>query len=379
MKKIKIKKPKITKKGVFDFLETLVILVIFAFLGIWFAYGKRAGDSEKFVTQYFEYLLTGNYEKMYEMTDIVESKFIDYDSYSKMMESHLIKGGIDKYDIELLEKETDSRTYEIKYVKKDETEGTITVKLDRQAEKKYLIFNSWKVNIEDEIVDKYVLGVPVDMNVTLDGKDIEEYVDTESIDGSTRYYELLRIFTGSHNVKISGKNIDALNENIIISHEDTEKVFQLDDFGLNPQVACEIEEYSEYVLGQMFAHALEGVEYSGVEPLFAKSEKARATILKVYEKMVNWTTGEDGAQIETFEIKKMKDSIYSYNYPDEVVVKVVYSYQYSAKAPRTMLTANQDLLEGKGKEEAYLTFNKNKNGEWKIVRVKINLPDYLKQ
>ena len=62
-----------------------------------------------------------------------------------------------------------------------------------------------------------------------------------------------------------------------------------------------------------------------------------------------------------------------------MVVKVVYSYQYSAKAPRTMLTANQDLLEGKGKEEAYLTFNKNKNGEWKIVRVKINLPDYLKQ
>lgn len=170
MKKIKIKKPKITKKGVFDFLETLVILVIFAFLGIWFAYGKRAGDSEKFVTQYFEYLLTGNYEKMYEMTDIVESKFIDYDSYSKMMESHLIKGGIDKYDIELLEKETDSRTYEIKYVKKDETEGTITVKLDRQAEKKYLIFDSWKVNIEDEIVDKYVLGVPVDMNVTQIGR-----------------------------------------------------------------------------------------------------------------------------------------------------------------------------------------------------------------
>ena len=41
MKKIKIKKPKITKKGVFDFLETLVILVIFAFLGIWFAYGKE--------------------------------------------------------------------------------------------------------------------------------------------------------------------------------------------------------------------------------------------------------------------------------------------------------------------------------------------------
>lgn len=379
MKKIKIKKPKITKKGVFDFLETLVILVIFAFLGIWFAYGKRAGDSEKFVTQYFEYLLTGNYEKMYEMTDIVESKFIDYDSYSKMMESHLIKGGIDKYDIELLEKETDSRIYEIKYVKKDETEGTITVKLDRQAEKKYLIFDSWKVNIEDEIVDKYVLGVPVDMNVTLDGKDIEEYVDTESIDGSTRYYELLRIFTGSHNVKISGKNIDTLNENIIISRHDKDRIFRVDDFEISPQVAEDIEEYSEYVLGQMFAHALEGADYCTIEPLFAKSEKRRAAILKVYEKMVNWTTGEDGAQIETFEIKKMTDSIVDYDYPNEVVVKVVYSYEYTAKAPRTMLTANQDLLEGKGKEAAHFRFKKNDKGEWKIIRVKINLPDYLKQ
>lgn len=378
MKKIKFKKQKITKKGIIESFETLLILALFAFFGIWFAVGQRAGDPKRFVIQYFEYLLTGNYEQMYNMTDIVESKFIDYESYSKMMEGHLIKGGIDKYDIELVSKKSGTYVYEIKYVKKDETEGKIRVTLLKQAEKKYFVFDSWKVNIDDEIVDKYILGVPVNMSVSLDGKDIEEYFDAESIDGSTRYYELLRIFSGSHNVRISGKNIDTYNENIIISDDDKDRIFRTENFSINPQAAQEIKEYSEYVFGQMLEHALEGTDYSSVEPLFANSERRRSAILKVYEKMVNWSTGADGARIETFDVKKMKDEIETYDYPNEAVVKITYNYAYTAIAPRTMLTANQDRLEGKGKQTAYFRFKRNDRGEWKIVRVKINLPNYLK-
>lgn len=372
----KLKKIRITKRFFIEAFQTIAILALFALLGVWYAFGSRAGSSERYVMKYFEYFLMGNYEKMYDMVDVTESLFVNEDSFEAMMDTQAIMGGINEYDVELVSKKDGVLEYEIKYTKKDETKGVFNVVLEKQPQKTYLLFNTWKVNVDSSIIDSYTVGIPSDMVGTIDGMPIDSFYDNTSLDGEMKYYVFLRLFEGEHTFTISGENIDTYNETVYLESDDKEKDFVLEDFSMPPNEKEEITEYSKYIINQMYEHALQGSDFTEIEELFANSEQRRSAIRYLYDDMVEWSVGDNGAKLETFEINKMSAKIHEYNYPDEAAVKVTYNYSYTALDERTMLTANQAVLSGKGKANAYVYYKRNERGKWRAIRVVMKLPNY---
>lgn len=378
MKKMKFRKIKIkiTKRFFIESVQTVLILAIFAGLGIWYAYGSRSGDSERIALQYFEYFLTGNYGKMYDMTEVTESGFVNEDYYAKMLEAQAIMGGISDYEVQKTGSTKKTREYVIEYTKKDGMKGKFEIVLEKQPERTYLLFHTWKVKIDKLILESYTVGIPSDMTGSIDGIPLEDYYDNTSLDGEMKYYVLPRILSGDHTFTIAGKNIATYNETAYIEPGETEKEFTLDSFSMVASEEKEVLDYAKYVVNQMYEHALQGGDFSSVEELFVNSEKHRAAIGYLYDSMVDWTVGENGARLLNFSIDKISSSIQKYTYPSEAVVKVNYKYSYTALEERTMLTANQAQVEGSGKAAVKVYFKKNSKDKWRIVRVVMKLPDY---
>lgn len=381
MKKIfeRIKKFRITKRDVRDFLESIAILAIFAGLGIWYAVGSRASAPERFVLQYFEYLLTGNYHEMYNMVDVTESTFVNEKYFQIMMGEKAIKGGISKYDIVENDSDGDMKSYSVNYVKKDGTEESLDVVLERQPQRNYLLFSTWKVNIDSEIIDKYTVGMPSAVSGRIDGISLDEYYDNTSLDGSMKYYVLYRIMGGDHIFAMSAEDMDTYNETVSIDPDDREKSFEPDSIKMVPSQESEVLKYSIYVVNQMYEHALSAADFADIQNLFADNEKYLAAIGHLYDNMVDWSVGENGAKLDTFNIDKITSKLKKFTYPDEVSVQVSYKYSYTALDERTMITANQSVLSGDGKASAMIYFKKNKAGEWKVIRVVMKLPNYTEQ
>lgn len=376
MKKLKFKKFKISKRMLLDMVQNILVLALFAFLGIWYAYGSRAGSGERYAMKYFEYFLTGNYEKMYEMADVTESIFVDKAQYINAYESNAIMGGIKGYDISEPKKENGLYVYTIKYTKRDDTEKEFVVTLEKQPERTYLLFNTWKVNIDNLIVDKYTIGIPSDMEGKIDGIDLKDYYDNTSLDGGMKYYSLYRMLSGEHSITITGENIDTYNTTVYVEPNESEIEFALESFSMVPSQEDEVLDYSKYVINQMYEHALQGAPFTDIEDLFATSERRRSALGYLYDSIVDWSVGEDGAKLQTFSIDKISSTIKKYTYAEEVAVKVSYKYSFEALAERTMITANQDVLTGKGKAEAVVYFRRDSKKRWKIIRIEMELPNY---
>lgn len=375
----KIKNVRITKRFVIEAAQTIAILAVFAILGVWYAYGSRAGSSERFVIQYFEYFLTGNYEKMYDMVDVTESPFIDEKYFEQMMDADAIIGGIKDYDIIKKSSHDGMLDYTIEYTKKDGTDGSLDITLEKQPERTYLLFSTWKVNVDSQVIDKFTVGVPSEMTGSIDGVAIDEYYDNTSLDGKMKYYVLLRMFSGEHTFTIAGDNIDTYNQTVYLESGDTEKEFTLDSFSMPPAEEDEVLDYAKYVVNQMYEHALQGADFSDIQDLFADSEKRRAAIEYLYDSMAQWSVGDNGAKLETFSIDKISAKVNSFTYPNEAQIKVTYNYSYTALDERTMLTANQSELNGSGKATAKIYFKRNSKGKWKVIRVVMKFPNYTEQ
>lgn len=376
MKKFSIKRIRPTKRFFIETIQTIFILALFAGLGIWYAYGSRAGDAERVALQYFEYFLTGNYEKMYDMVDVVESGFVNEKYYTDMMDAQAIMGGISDYEIRGMKSSGELREYAIDYVRKDGEKGTFSIVLEKQPEKTYLLFPTWKVNINNLILERYTVGIPADLNGTIDGIPLDEYYDNTSLDGKIKYYVLLHMLSGEHTLTIAGENIATYNETVFIEPADNEREFSMDEFSMVASEEKEVLDYAKYVIQQMYEHALEGEDFSAIQDMFANSEKQRAAIGYLYDSMVDWTVGEDGARLQTFAIDKISSSINKYDYPSNVTVRVKYDYSYTALEERTMLTANQTQVEGNGQAKATIYFRRDSKNKWKIIRVVMKLPDY---
>ena len=372
----KFKKIRISKRFVIDAIQNIVILAVFAGLGIWYAYGSRAGSSERFAMKYFEYFLTGNYEKMYEMSDVTESIFVDKDQYINVYECNAIMGGIKEYDISKPKKENGLYVYTISYTKRDDTKGEFIINLEKQPERTYLLFNTWKVNVDNLIIDKYTIGIPSDMEGKIDGIDLADYYDNTSLDGGMKYYVLYRMLSGEHSFTITGENIDTYNTTVYVEPDDTEMEFALESFSMVPSEEDEVLDYSKYVINQIYEHALQDAPFTDIEELFATSERRRSAIGYLYDSIVEWSVGEDGAKLETFSIDRISSTVQKYTYAKEVAVKVSYKYSYEALAGRTMVTANQDVLTGEGKAEAVVYFRRDSKKKWKIIRIEMELPNY---
>lgn len=360
--------------------KIICLLAVCAGIGIFWAVGSRAGSPERFAEQYFSYYVTNNYEEMYKMIDCEESDFINLDNFIIKCEGEMVYGSITGYEISKPVKQGKNVTFVVTYyVGAEKTPNTYTITLHEQKKKTHLFFSTWKVSVNRFLISDYEIYVPVGTAVNLDGIDIAKYKDSTTEDGTLDKYVIDKIFSGDHTVSV---NLDATGEITKTQYvtEDTDSItITTNDFAMKPDVQQKLYEYSAFVIKSMYEYSMDKRKnFEDIQILYAETDEAKASAKATFDAISAAISQPDGASLRELDIKTLSPSIESFTYPDKVVVRVDYDYEYKAVTGTSVLSGITEEYTGAGNATSFVHLNLI-NGAWKIVKVDMSCVDYSKK
>lgn len=356
------------------------ILAICALLGIFLAVGNRKSSPYRYAEEYFSYFISNNYEKMYKMTDTRESDFINLENFKTKCAGERVYGSITGYKLSKPVKHGKYITYVATYYVGPEKEArTYTITLHKQKKNNMLFFDRWKVSVDRFLIRNYKVQVPVGTNVIMDGIDIKKYMKQTSSDGTTDIYIIKELFSGDHTVCV---NLDATGEitktQYVIKDNDSVSI-TTNDFAMKPDVQKNLFEYSTFVVKAMYEYAMDSTKnFEDISLLYASDDKIQKSAKNTFELISKEIDQPNGASLRQLNIQKLSPSIQSFTYPDKVVVRVDYSYDFTAIPGTSTLSGVVNEYTGSGNATSFVHLDLI-DGAWKIVNVEISCVDYSNQ
>lgn len=239
---------KVNAALIVSILEIVILgLLIFGFfkLGAWIFGPENA--AKDFMQAYAD----DDWETLYAMIDMPESDFLEGSSLKKIMEEQ-ISSDFEDYDTSLASSRGNSASVKVKYGDEGSLKNKATLNLEKQGDKRFVFFDTWKVTLEDAIINNPVIYVPTGMDAYFDGILIsrdylqEGYVPQSEYYGNSYEYDayvLPEIYAGEHTaaavmgeytvasskVRLDEENKEILVNNIILP-EDLQKKITEDGF-----------------------------------------------------------------------------------------------------------------------------------------------------
>ncbi len=361
-----------------EMIKIALILAVCGFIGIFIAVGERAGSSYRFAEKYFTYYITNNYQEMYKMIDGENSDFISYGNFESMCSGEKVYGSMKDFSIGSATKNGDSVTYVVSYyMEGDSTQHSYTITLNKQKEKKYLFFDTWKVSVKRFLVKDFQIKTPAGMKASLDGKDLSRYSDGTSEDGTQDYYSIPVLFTGDHTLTVSSDQVGNISKAVYVRKEDKSMELTTSDFKMNAGEQADIESYSGLLLMNMYTYAMDGVTTfeDKVSKLFAPDEQSQEAGRYAFDQLRAAITKEDGSSLRTLDIGTITPYLKTFEYPGKAVIQVDYSYSFTANGGTTILNGIINYYSGDGWASARYTFSLI-DGAWKVTGIEMPCINY---
>lgn len=372
-----------SKKKIKSFLieaaKVLIVLACCAGLGIFIAVGQRASSPEKYAEEYFSFYVTNNYEEMYKRLQCEESEFINYETFENKCIGEKIYGSITGYNISKGVKQGKKITYVATYyLGSDKTPHTYTITLNRQKKNVYLFFPTWKVSLEREMIHGYNINVPVNTTVKLDGKDISKYKKGTNEEKTTDSYKIDKVFSGDHTISVSLDATGEITKTQYVSDDNETIEVTTNDFAIKPDVQQKMFEYSTFIVKTIYEYTMDkNKNAENIAIFYANTPEAQESARATYSAFSNAITKPNGATLKIINIKTLSPAIQNFSYPDRVVVKVDFDYEFAALTGTTAIDGITQEYYGGGNDTAFVHLGFIDDA-WKIIKVDMNCIDYGK-
>lgn len=376
-KKAKVKRK--IKYFVIDLLKFCGILLVCAIVGIWLAIGTRAGSSLRFAQRYFKYFASNNYSEMYKMVDCKEDDFINEDSFTYKYESNKIYGGIKKYKFQKPVEKDGKIIYTVKFTTGRKKKGSIKIALKKQNKKVYGMFNTWKVNVDDEIASDSSLAITSTVGGYIDHISLDSCKKTSSKDGSMNFYFIDRMFKGDHTVTLNHENLTSYTFTESFDKSGVQAVIDASKLELPETDKKEMYDYSKFVLGSMYGYAMDGkTQFDDFAYMFNNDDNTKQLAKACFDNLRAATVKDDGGLLQQLNINNVSVALASYTYPDDALVDVAYTYSYVARTGRTSISGITSDYDGMGTAMAMIRY-KRIDGTWKVIDISMPCADYSKK
>lgn len=392
-------------------ITSLFLLAVAGGIGIFVAVGQVKGGPKVFAEEYFEYYMNDNWYNMYQKTEITESKFINFTTFSKMMSQNAIGGDVTDYEVIVDDKNDEYAKVRVEYdmnlsadtiqtntdeadeqaeteeaaleeTIQEETEsstvkaeGTYIMTLKRQPENILLVFTTWKGWMDSYIINDCTIEVPDYVKVTFDGIDISDCKTGTNEETGNTIYNLDRIFKGQHVIKIEGEQIDTITENVLWENSNEKYELVQSSIPIKAESLQNMETKSVEILQAYYASGLADGNADGIKPFFRESEEAYAHIDEQTKALYNEINYEDGRTLISMEITSLRYEITDFIYNDSITINMIYDVNYSAKTGRTAISGYRKNYTGTNMAIAAVYF-KYIDGEWQAVDSSVTCVDY---
>ncbi len=232
----------------------IVVLVLAVLLVGAYNLGKHFADPKRVVENYVENMLSKNYNDAFNSLDFEDNEFTQKSDFAKVMKNNGENWNFANYTItEELSEDPFLKSYKVSYHKKGASDSEeLYVTLVKQNEKKYLLFDDYKVSVKELLAKDFSVVVPEEATVYIDQTKVsEKYVaEDEELDKGLKKYIIPSVFEGAHRVKIT---MPLCDEKIIEDYYiETSKELEFDEFYLSEDATAEIEQIADKFMREYY-------------------------------------------------------------------------------------------------------------------------------
>ncbi len=376
---IKIKKFFKTKFGryLWQLVSSMLILAVTGGIGVFAAYAKTEGSSMTYAKDYFKSFMTHSWSVLYAKTDLKNSKFINEESFGRMMNHIVPARGSDTY--EFVDRGSDGAYHLIDVVYQEtgsDIKRTMTLRMKKQEEKNMLIFNQWRVSLKEEIIKNCTITAPVNMSVTVDGVSLADCSYTDDETGSLRTYTLDEVLAGIHSLEVSSSGTGSAQESFLWDESNSSYIVQTTELPLSNDIITTCSDNAIDIIVGIYSGVLTNAGCDAVKEFFT-SDEDKAGVDEVYAGMVAAVNQEDGSTLLTMTFDSYDTEVLDYVFGQSFGVRFVFGTTFSAKGSRTQLTGVRQSYEGSTQGEAIVRFE-CRDGNWVPCRIEMACFDYSK-
>ncbi|MCI1965532.1 MAG: zinc-ribbon domain-containing protein [Oscillospiraceae bacterium] len=299
------------KKSTKIILAAIVVFIVAC--TVLYNIAKQMSSPRNVAQTYFGTIQNHNWEKAYSLLDIKESDFLNKANFVKMMKESVEMNKIVNYRI--LDEKTQkaskadgksnqkkgslsagglTKAVKVQYIVQGETEPqTVSMILIKHPQRKFFLFDTWKVSSEEYITSEAEITVPDGTTVYLDGVKIpdsakmedDSWDDWDEQANQPVCYLVKNIFTGTHALKVTSPYTDDYTENV--TAEDGYMSTEVDKLKVKKSVSDQVSQQAQQTIQDIYKAAMAGESFSSVKDVFVPDSDIQRSMLYDYKALLD--------------------------------------------------------------------------------------------
>lgn len=300
-------------------IKIIIISIIIASLMSLYAIVSYFTSPVYIANKYFNAVINNDYDKIY-TTFNVENEFVT----KEQLKEKIKELKVDNFKIVDYEITDDQALITYEYTK-DNQKYYANVSLTKDGSK-YLIFNNWKIN-SGKLSKDITIKLPKGSKVTLDNKELTKYLkEDENYD----IYEIPYMITGTYNLDVTLTDGTNINEDIVISSNET---YSLNNIDLVDNTKNIVKEQAKNYISEL---------YNG---LINNNESVSDSINNLYKEIKYYYKNSD-IKLKSFNITSLDIIKATYNKKGNLSVTYKVEYDYTlVNGDNTYSGSNRDIIE----------------------------------
>lgn len=315
-----------------------VIATVVIVLGIGYKVGSDYTNPKKVAEEYISALIKKDSDKLYKYLEIDGDKtFVTKKIFNDVVEKKLTTSDVENYVItDVTYSDGDlTATVTFKYTEKgSSSERTSKVDLTKQKDKKFLIFDNWKVNdtgATSTIIEDYTVKVTKGSKLTYAGvKVTDKYKDKKNSTSSLDVYVLPQVFKVETTIKAVLPSGLEIEETVTPSTYYNTHTVSFDEDSLTEEAKEKIITSGKNFLTTVYENAMKETAFADIKSNFEHKGIDLADLETSYTNLVN---DLKNASNKLTSIGFNTTSIYDIDLTDEgyLEVELRLNYDYSIK------------------------------------------------
>lgn len=254
----------------------VIVLAVLAYGVKWI--GDKYYSAEYIAKSYFETIMEGDLGEAYEFLEVKESAFISKELFKKTYKPES-RGKLGSYSVKEEREDGVSATVTVTYRVLNESEERMKeIVLLKKPDKKFFIFDHWKINPGEDIAADVSICVPQNAAVSLDGVNLGKEYKKSKEDGYD-IYQVPEMFCGKHVINATKKDTQPVKKNVVFYSDmgEEENVVWLPQMHLEKKVLQRIAENSQNVFKSIMDAKIKDTNAAFIDNLIVDSEGADFT------------------------------------------------------------------------------------------------------
>lgn len=363
------------------YMKRLVLGAAIFMILAWAVYTKleEYTSPEHVAKSFFEAVMEGDAKTAYHLLDIEEdSEFINEKYFGKLIKN-IGEQNVRNYQMKLDKTRgnntDDKQNFDITYQRKEDSRDiSFYIRLEKTSSKKFLFFDSWKVNTRTYIGEYVEVAVYRGTEVQLDGKELSAgYLSETKKNINEDRYVIPKMFCGTYDVWLSGGiytdtemilNVDGGDRDHYLAR--VERVDGAEDMTLQPQLIEEVKKLSKEHFRILWSNAAQQTGFEDVKDV--RMEEKKYKVKEEYERLAERFHKEDGAGLQEVNFGNLDITAenVSDKYIEDPLVQITFSAPFSAiSQSRNWRNGKLEEKESSGKYHGNMTYV-YQSGKWAL-------------